>query len=295
MATPPRFDLALFMQLNDEYRDKPVVPKPRTFDERSLDEAAVRRLGSVERRLVLDGKRVLEIGCGRGHICRRLADDYGCEAVGLDIKDYPQWPELQGNGVDLRVHDVSGDDNAALGTFDVILSFAVWEHVVHPYAALRGVKELLAPGGRAYVYANLYRGPKASHRYRDVFFPWPHLLFTDEVFAEFYEATTGRPRSAAWVNKLTAAHYLFYFEQLGLVPEQLWYSAEAFDAEFYARFESILGRYPKFDLSHDFIHAVLRHADAPPIDGPEAGRPPMARRAVRWGRWMWTRAKNRFR
>ena len=38
----------------------------------------------------------------------------------------------------------------------------------------------MAFGGLAWIKAN--RGPKASHRYRWVNFPWPHLLFTDEVF-----------------------------------------------------------------------------------------------------------------
>lgn len=262
MAAEPRFNLDLFLELNEEYRDKPIVPQPRTFDERSLDEAAAKRLANVERHVDLSDKRVLEIGSGRGHICRRLADHYRCEAVGVDIKDYPQWADLAGRGVDLRVHDVSGDDNTALGTFDVIVSFAVWEHVEHPFAALAGVKQLLAPQGRAYLYANLYRGPKASHRYRDIFFPWPHLLFTDEVFEEFYLHTLGRKKRAAWVNKLTAAHYAFYFDQLDLVPDKLWFSKDSFDAEFYDRFEDVLGRYPRFDLSHDFIHAVVGHRTA---------------------------------
>ncbi len=271
MAPPHTFDLELFLQLNEEYEAKPVVARPRTFDEQSLDQAAAKRLRNVERQVDLSDKRVLEIGSGRGHICRRLADHYGCEVVGVDIKQYDQWESLSGRNVDLRIHDVSADDNGALGTFDLILSFAVWEHVEHPYAALQGVKDLLGPDGRAYIYANLYRGPKASHRYRDIFFPWPHLLFTDEVFEEFYLHTIGRKKRAAWVNKLTAAHYSFYFEQLDLVPEQLFFSKDAFDEEFYVRFEDMLGRYPRFDLSHDFIHAVLRHRDAAAIEPPTPG------------------------
>jgi len=272
MTPPHTFDLELFLQLNEEYEAKPLVARPRTFDEQSLDQAAAKRLRNVERRVDLSDKRVLEIGSGRGHICRRLADHYGCEVVGVDIKEYDQWESLSGRNVDLRIHDVSADDNAALGTFDLILSFAVWEHVEHPYAALQGVKELLGPEGRAYIYANLYRGPKASHRYRDIFFPWPHLLFTDEVFEEFYLHTIGRKKRAAWVNKLTAAHYSFYFDQLELVPEQLFFSKDAFDTEFYARFEDVLGRYPRFDLSHDFISAVLRHRDAAAIAPPTSAK-----------------------
>ena len=267
-----QFNLELFSELNDEYREKPLVPKPRTFDKPSLDAAAVRRLKRVKKLMPLDGARVLEIGAGRGHVCRRLADDYGCTAVGVDIKEYPHWAELADDRVDLITHDVSSDDNSSLGKFDVILSFAVWEHIEHPFAALRGMSQLLAPGGSAYIYANLYRGPQASHRYREIFFPWPHLLFTDQVFRRYYFETIGERRRAAWVNKLTAAHYVMYFDELDLVPDQLWFSKPFFDEPFYQRFEDVLGPYPRFDLSHDFIHTVIRHRDAKPSKSMKSAR-----------------------
>ena len=108
-----------------------------------------------------------------------------------------------------------------------------------------------------YLNANLYRGPSASHRYREVFFPWPHLLFTDEVFEEFYQVMHNRAAYPAWVNKLVAAEYEAYFRHLGFAIESIGFTLRSIDEPFYARFEEKLGRYPRFDLERDFIVAVV--------------------------------------
>src|SRR5204863_6563140 len=96
------------------------------------------------------------------------------------------------------VQGYADGDIAALGRFDYIYSFSVWEHIVHPYTALVNARELLEPSGTMFLQAQLYCGPKASHRYREVFFPWPHLLFTDDVFEEFYRSVGREPKRPAW-------------------------------------------------------------------------------------------------
>jgi cyclopropane fatty-acyl-phospholipid synthase-like methyltransferase len=255
------YDLALFLALNEEYASKPIVPKARPYDPAAVADFGSRLAASLSKRFPVAGKRVLEIGCGRGEVARALAAEHGCEVCGLDIKQYPEWKTESQGRVTLRVLDISRQDSAELGQFDFIYSSAVWEHMEHPFAALAAVKQLLAPGGRFYLYANLYRGQVASHRYRDVFFPWPHLLFSDEVWVEFYRSLGQTPRPPAWVNKLTAAHYLMYLDLLGLKAEKVWYDIRKIDEEFYTRFEDVLGRYPRFDLERDFIHALVAHGD----------------------------------
>jgi SAM-dependent methyltransferase len=248
----PAYDLELFLKLNAEWQDRPLVPRPRTVnDPGELTEQARTRGRTVSKHVTLNRKRVLEIGCGRGSFVRVLTDEYGCDATGIDLTRYPEW------GDDPRF--VQGDiaDPPDLGNFDVIVSHAVWEHVEHPYGSLVNQRDLLAPGGIAYLYANLYRGPKASHRYREVYFPWPHLLFTDDVFEDFYEHLGQRPRRAAWVNRLTYAHYLHHFDRIGYDLRRVWPSRPWWDEEFYRQHWDTLGRYPEWDLQHDFIHAVL--------------------------------------
>ncbi len=253
------YDLALFERLNEEYRVRPLVPKPRSFAASAVAEQGRRRARDLVRRFGLAGKRVLEIGCGRGEVLAALAAGHGCICTGVDVTRYPAWDDVAAGGVRLVQADLSQDPAMLAGErFDFVVSLAVWEHVRHPYAMLERVHDLLRPGGELYLSANLYRGPKASHRYRQVFFPWPHLLFEDAVFEAFYVKHQGKPNRPAWVNKLTAAHYLLYFDLLGFERLAISYRTTPIDEAFHARFAEVLERYPRFDLERDFIEAHLR-------------------------------------
>ena len=253
------FNLQSFLDINEEYKDNPIVPRPRKFGKSDLEGAAKRRISNIDKLLDVRGKRVLEIGCGRGAFSYVLARDYDCDVVGIDIverewSDYSPAPNF-----DLRVLDVSEEDHEDIGQFDLIYSSSVWEHIRHPFAALQGAKRLLKSDGRFFLSANLYRGPRASHRYREVYFPWPHLLFTDDVFEAFYLHSGKKPNRPAWVNKLTYSGYRHYFEILGFNVQKEWFSCSPFDEDFYSRFEDVLSRYPKTDLERDFLNTVLVH------------------------------------
>lgn len=255
-----KYDIRLFCELNDRYRSTPLVPAPNPLTGPGKDEQAMNRVRQIQKQIDLRGKRVLEIGCGRGHLATAIAATCEAQVTGVDIVNYPEWQDDACAGVDLRKMDLTTDDISSLGHFDAIVSLVVMEHVLHPYSMLTAMYNLLRPGGQLYLSANLYRGPKASHRYRDIFFPWPHLLFTDDVFAQFYRLRLGptAPRKvSSWVNKLTYAHYKLYFDQLGFESQAVWLSPSSFDESAYLEHSEVLERYPIFDLSHDFIYAHL--------------------------------------
>lgn len=265
------YDLELFQELNREYASKPLMP---VAPNRDLEERATKgnaRAGRLVRRLNCENSRVLEIGCGGGETVAALATEYGCECVGIDVQRYPQWDSVP-DGVRLEQRDIT-HDISGLGTFDVIISFSVWEHLRHPFSMLKQVRALLRPSGTAMIYANLHRGPKASHRYREVHFPWPHLLFTDDVFMQFYESIGKRPTPAAWVNCLSIADYRRYFQLAGLRLCREHFSVTPIDEDFYARFADVLERYPRYDLERDFIWAELKQI-----------QPPHPSKLVRWYR-----------
>jgi SAM-dependent methyltransferase len=273
-ASHVSFDLALFRQLNEEFRTTPVVAAPRQHDIAYTSDIGRKRGEMLDRKFGISALRVLELGCGDGMLSRALAKHFGCEVIGVDVQSYDSWLLPAEGNVSQLVHDVASADNAALGVFDRVVSFAVLEHVVHPHAALKAVFDLLKPGGRAYIYASLYRGAKASHRYREVFFPWPHLLFPASVWREFYQAELGEPMQAAWVNKLTYDQYVAMCGRIGFNIVEHFPSAPYFHKDFYQRFAFELSAYPKFDLMHDFIHLVLEKPGG--TAGGSAGNPAAA-------------------
>jgi SAM-dependent methyltransferase len=277
-----RFDLKLFTELNEEYRERPLVPKPRQFDEAARRAEAERRTARLDRVLDLRGKRVLEVGCGAGGVGRQLAEQLDCSVVGIDISSYPAWTDDPTERVSFVVGDIS-DPPPGIGRFDAIFSFSVWEHLMHPHAALARSFDLLEPGGRMFLQAQLYRGPKASHRYREVFFPWPHLLFTPDVFEDYYRSIGRKPMRPAWVNKLTYGQYVDYIDRVGFhtVSRRAIGTAD-FDEALYARFHDELSAYPRWDLSHDVISTVV---DRPSADGSPGQRTRPRARSVAWKAW----------
>ncbi|MGI8703068.1 MAG: methyltransferase domain-containing protein [Candidatus Limnocylindrales bacterium] len=260
-ADPPQpFDIDLLESLNAEYASHP-FHQPPAQDAGSRAERARKRLVEAHRLIDLSERRVLEIGCGAGYEVWYIAHQLNSDAYGLDIAARAAWEHLSGPSVHFACADIAAghpfDDNQ----FDRIISFSVWEHITHPYAALEQTFRILKPGGLAYISANLHRSAIASHRSREITFPWPHLLFSDDVVREFFRRR-GRNATSAWVNRLSWADYERHMRRIGFQIRMLRFSERPIDEAFYERFEAVLGRYPRTDLTHDFFKVVLEKAGA---------------------------------
>lgn len=253
----PAFDIDLFEALNAEYASHPLVPEPTKRDSSSRAERARRRLETVHDSIGLTGQRVLEFGCGAGFEIWYLDHWFGADAVGVDVVEKAAWEGLRGPRTKLVLADLATEQPFPADHFDRIISFSVFEHVAHPFAALTELHRVLKPGGLAWISANLHRGPRASHQYRSVYFPYPHLLFQDDVFAEYFRRHDLPGHGASWVNRLTWAEYENHFERLGFRIRALRFTETPLDEAFYRRFEGILGRYPRWDLTKDFFQVVL--------------------------------------
>jgi 2-polyprenyl-3-methyl-5-hydroxy-6-metoxy-1,4-benzoquinol methylase len=107
-------------------------------------------------RIVADGPgRLLDWGCGYGHLSHMLA------LRGVDVTSvewHPTIPEGTVRPAE-RYDDVTiryTQEPVALpyedASFDTILSMGVLEHVQHPDASLRELWRILRPGGRLYVH-----------------------------------------------------------------------------------------------------------------------------------------------
>jgi SAM-dependent methyltransferase len=256
-GSAPKFDIDLFEALNEEYAAKRIVAQPQGLDTDSRAERARRRLLSVHDAVGLANNRVLEFGCGAGFEVWFLAHHLGADAYGVDVIERAAWEPLRDDRTHLVCADITEKNPFEENFFDRIISFSVFEHVGHPFRALGELHTILKPGGLAYISANLYRSSVASHLYRDIFFPYPHLLFSDDVFKEFYRRRGLKERGASWVNKLTWLQYERYIAMAGFRMKMLRFSEREIDEEFYRRFEDVLGRYPRWDLTKDFFTVVL--------------------------------------
>jgi SAM-dependent methyltransferase len=267
---PPKYDLELFERLQDEYRARPLL-KPGPRDPAQLQDKAHRHLKRITDDLGLSrgfGETcVLELGTGRGWLSRTIATEGGAAKVmGVDLAAAPEWSRHDAPNLSFVAGDMAIEEVVPDRSIDYVVSTAVFEHIERPVEMLRALRRVLRPGGRAWLRFNLYPSAVASHRYDQVNFPWPHLLFEDHVLRDYLDKhgiddpMQGTPREGrfAWVNTMTVAHYLQTCREIGFEIVSLDRRVRPIDISFYLRFEDKLGRYPALDLETDFATLVLR-------------------------------------
>lgn len=115
-------------------------------EERGLGGSHHRLLAEVRR-----GAKVLDVGCASGYLGGPLTES-GCTVVGFE-RDPRAAAIARGRCACVVIGDFASEaDRAVLPRdFDFVLMGDVLEHLADPWAALRAVHDLLAPGGRALV------------------------------------------------------------------------------------------------------------------------------------------------
>jgi len=112
----------------------------------------------------LQGKKVLDVGCGGGILAESMARQ-GAQVTGIDLAEKPlAVARLHGleSGVPVAYQLISAEDLAQQmpGHFDIITCMEMLEHVPDPSAIVQACTQLVKPGGRVF-FSTINRNPKS--------------------------------------------------------------------------------------------------------------------------------------
>ena len=139
----------------------------------------------------LSGKDVLDLGCGLGGKTVAYATLGAHSVTGLDLRSYSLQTAAEENRLDNSdpstvrfclsdaAHMAFAD-----GSFDVIISINVLEHVDDLYFTLRECKRVLRPGGVMLFHFPPFYSPWGAHLEGWINFPWPHVFFSDRTLIQ---------------------------------------------------------------------------------------------------------------
>ncbi len=122
------------------------------------------RLGWIESITNLEGKRVLDVGCGGGILAESLSKA-GATVTGIDLSTkalkVAELHQLE-SGTTVRYRSISAEDLAKEEphSYDVVTCMEMLEHVPDPASVVRACANLCKPGGHIF-FSTLNRNPKS--------------------------------------------------------------------------------------------------------------------------------------
>jgi 2-polyprenyl-6-hydroxyphenyl methylase/3-demethylubiquinone-9 3-methyltransferase len=123
------------------------------------------RLDWINNIAPLQGKQVLDVGCGGGILTDAMARS-GATALGIDLATkslkVAQLHALEAQTPNVQYREVSVEDLAAErpASFDVVTCMEMLEHVPDPASVVRACAQLVKPGGHVF-FSTLNRNPKS--------------------------------------------------------------------------------------------------------------------------------------
>ena len=122
------------------------------------------RLDWIKSYVNLEGKKVLDVGCGGGILAESISQS-GADTYGIDLSDKAlKVAELHALevGANLSYRSISAESLAEIEPeqYDVVTCMEMLEHVPDPLSVVRACAKLCKPGGTLF-FSTLNRNPKS--------------------------------------------------------------------------------------------------------------------------------------
>ena len=127
---------------------------------RPLHEINPLRLEWIAQHAALEGRKVLDVGCGGGILAEAMARR-GAQVTGIDLSEKAlrvAQLHLLESRLEIRYELCSAEDFT--GEFDVITCMELLEHVPQPAAIVAACARLVRPGGQVF-FSTINRNPKS--------------------------------------------------------------------------------------------------------------------------------------
>lgn len=150
-------EIAKFEELASRWWDPDSEFKP-------LHEINPLRLEYIDRRSSLQGKKVVDVGCGGGILAESMALR-GANVLGIDMGKAPlsvaQLHKLE-TGAELEYQQITAEELAEqeAGQYDVVTCMEMLEHVPDPASVIAACCKLVKPGGHVF-FSTINRNPKS--------------------------------------------------------------------------------------------------------------------------------------
>jgi 2-polyprenyl-6-hydroxyphenyl methylase/3-demethylubiquinone-9 3-methyltransferase len=157
MTNVDEAELQKFSDIAHKWWDKNSEFKP-------LHEINPLRVNWIDQKISLQGKRVLDVGCGGGILAESIYFK-GAEVTGIDLGEkslnVAKLHQLEsGAKVDYRLVSVEQLAEEVPASYDVITCLEMLEHVPNPASIVAACAKLVKPGGMVF-FSTINRNPKA--------------------------------------------------------------------------------------------------------------------------------------
>ena len=209
-----------------------------------------------KRGVEIEGRRVLDVGCGKSYWLTLLLHAHGAHVTGIDTEEIDPrrspakyWSILRRNGFERTARTLMWDviyadpyyrelerasgkklrglepdlrcgelHSAGLSerTFDLVVSHEVFEHIADVDAATAQVRNLLKPEGLAYLYIHSFTSVSGGHH---IDWKYPDTEPSATVPPWDHLRTKQFPEIPSWLNGLREREYRAIFEHHFLIRD----------------------------------------------------------------------------